>query len=314
MKPGMKNYLFYSFLLVFLASCSGTKSLQSILPKSTCSQEMEYSVKEIPRPFHELNPDTALTARFSTASLNAANAIGLIETLTEYIRLKKQAGNSLEKRIQLLELSQLVSQRINLSSLEISAVASEMDCEEERITQIAEYMRNLEGDKESKLTVAAIIAGASGAITSGIVLSSNKVSSKLDYVGIASGIAEAVIGMLILNNKRKIDYTHERNPLREVWEGKQAEDSAFPPVVWYYITYENPALTGEKSIRTQIIERWKNFNELQPKKIAKYFGTGGKYSTEELYNRANMYDLLESYIKLIKQDLTSLSIEFDGAK
>jgi hypothetical protein len=53
-----------------------------------------------------LEMDTVLTNRFSFQSLNAAKAIGLLEQLTSFVRIKKeyQANPSLELRIEIVEV------------------------------------------------------------------------------------------------------------------------------------------------------------------------------------------------------------------
>lgn len=316
--------IFALFLTLLISSCAGTKNIQSHIEMSACTQQgnFPYSPGDIPRPFHQIDLDTALSARFSPTSLNVANAIGILDLLTNYVNgLKKyQSEQTIDNRLSLLELSHKISQRINLASLEVSSVASELDCEEEKIAQLANYLNEREGENETRLTVMAIVAGATGAIVSGILLSNGKGGDNIEYIGIASGITEATLGLMILSNKRKAEFYHPRNALREVWEGRETSQ-IFPSFVWYYLNYHNPDNPDNKSLRYQILERWMSFKQIDNAKskrkrqlIDLYFGDGGKYTTEQLYNRANMYDQLESYIKLIKQDLTLLSVEFENIK
>ncbi len=318
------KYLFGLMILVVLSSCHGINGIQRHAERSTCTQQnaAHYSNTVFPKPIHEVEIDSSLTSRFSAQSLNVANAIGILESMQDYVNKMKQYENSptIDNRITLLVLSQKISERINLASLEVSAVASELDCEEERITQIADYMKGIEGETESRLTVAAIVIGASSAIVSGFMLMNGGTGSNVEYVGIASGIIEASLGISILANKRKIDFYHPRNALREIWEGNETTD-IFPPFIWYYLNYHNPDSIETKSIRYQIIERWISFKQIDNANTKKkrmllnlYFGDGGRYKTEQLYNRANMYDQLESHIKMMKQDLTLLSLEFDKLK
>jgi hypothetical protein len=77
-----------------------------------------------------------------------------------------------------------------------------MDCEEERADQIATYLKGKDNNIVTKLTVAAIITGASGAVASGL-LTKNKTGS---YVGVATALLEATFGALILFNKHKISF------------------------------------------------------------------------------------------------------------
>lgn len=289
---------------------------------SNCNRQVTklYTEKDLPKPIHTLDIDTVLTARFSFQSLNAANAIGILHDLADYVKLKNQYIKSAnpELRIELIELSQKINQRINISSLEISAIASEMDCEEERASQIAAYLKAQEDNAETKLTVGAIIVGATGAITTGILLALEKSSIEPEFIGIGSGLSETALGLIILLNKRKIDFYHPRNALKDIWEGHETSE-IFPAPVWYHLNYFNPNTPENPSLRYQIIERWMNYGQIadaskkQKRNLFQiYFGNGGKYTAEQLINRANMYDQLESHINLMKQNLKGLAIELEN--
>ncbi len=273
---------------------------------SSCNQQNVYSYSEddLPQPLHAVSIDPALANHLNSGNLHIANALGLLPDLAQYITLKKDIQPSdLERRLTVLELKQRVDHKINIASLEVSAVASEMDCEEERTSQVANYLKGSESETESKLTIAAIVVGAAGAIATGGLIESDAASNT---VGIATGITEASLGLLMLFNNRKIVFYHKRNALREVWEWKPVS-SNFPPFVWYYLTYRDPN-KGTPSIRETIVEKWKNFGQISD---SVYFGDGGKYTTDQLVNRADMYDQLESHITLMKQDLKALSLAVD---
>ena len=305
-----------------LFSCASVKDprLTPLLVRSNCNQQntYAYSKRDIPLPLHEIVLDTVLTARFSAPSLNIANAVGILDMLVTYVNRQKafKQNPSLESRLDLLELKQRIDQRINLSSLEISAVASEMDCEEERTSQIGTFLKKREDELESKLTVGAIIVGAAGAIVTAALVNQSSGNAG-DYAGIISGILETGFGVGILLNKQKIDFYHQRNALKVIWEGHETSEN-FPPSVWYYLNYFNPQQPDNNSLRFQILEKWMNLGQISEVKSHKrrklldiYFGEGGRYTSEQLVNRANMYDQLESYINLMKQDLKNLSIQVE---
>lgn len=306
-----------------ITSCSGFQPtrMKSQLYTSNCNQQnvYNYTVAEMPQPMHMIPVDTALAARFSFKSLNAANAIGVLDLVSDYVTIRKKYKQdpTIENRLTQLELVQKLNQRINIASLEVSAVSSEMDCEEERTSQIADFLKGKEDETESKLTVGAIVIGAAGAIASGLLIDKGNTG---DYIGLGTGITEATLGMLILRNKRSIEFYHNRNALRDIWEGRPTS-SIFPPTVWYYLNYSNPKEPEKVSFRREIIEKWMNFGQIADEKSKKktqllelYFGNGGKYSAQELDNRANMYDQLESQINLMKQDLKALSMELENLK
>lgn len=306
-----------------LTSCAGIKNAQltSQFEKSNCNQQLTrfYTEEDLPKPIHTLNIDTVLTNRFSFQALNAANAVGLLDSLTKYVKLKKSLDrfSTIEKRLEIVELSQRIMQRINISSLEISAVASEMDCEEERADQIATYLKGKEDDAETKLTVAAIVIGAAGAITAGILLAKGNTENTPEFIGIGAGLTETALGVLILMNKRKVKFFHKRNALKDIWTAP-VTSAIFPSSVWYYLTYENP-FSEIKSLRQQLVDKWFGFGQIadtkeknKEKLYSLFFGEGGEYTAEHLMNRANMHDQIEAHINLMKQDLKLLASELEN--
>jgi len=318
----IRNILFYVLIwLFFLSSCRSLKSVDNHLARSNCNQHNinEYSRERLPEALSVRQLDTLLTNRFSLQSLHVANAIGILEPLRNFIGAQKEYEHdpSIENRIRLLEMNQYINQRINMASLEVSAVASELDCEEERTAQVANYLKNMEDDAETRLTVGVIVTGAAGAIVSGILLVRNHDEQMVEYIGLGTGIAEAILGVAILLNKRKVLFEHERNALKDVWEGREIS-SIFPASIWFYLNNYNPSLQDKHSLRYKIIEKWMGFGQIaeagknnKRKLLSLYFGNGGKYTSEQLRNRANMYDQLESYINLMKQDLKGLAVEFE---
>ncbi len=305
-----------------MMSCIGLKNtpIQDQLLSSNCNQHNAYSytADKVPPPIHELTLDASLRTKLSFKSLNMANAIGALDWISQYIKLQQEVLRrpTVENRLAVMEIKQQIDHRINLSSLEVSAVSSELDCEEERTSQVANYLKGKENDFETKLTVGAIVVGASGAVSTGVLITDDKAA---DYVGLATGVTEATLGMMMLFNKRTTDFYHERNTLKEIWDGEETSAS-FPPSVWYYLKYYDPKDGKKSSVRNQIITKWMTFGQIdnddddskKQKLIELYFGKGGRYSTEQLENRADMYDQLESHINLMKQDLKGLSVELDA--
>lgn len=327
MKKTTVKYTRYLLSILILSalfvSCSGIQNtrMKSQLYTSNCNQQnvYNYTADQMPQPIHTLTVDSVLATQLSFRSLNVANAIGVLDLMSDYVAVQKKykKNPTIENRLTQLEMVQKLNQRINNASLEVSAVSSEMDCEEERTSQIADFLKGKEDETESKLTVGAIIIGATGAIASGLLIDKGNTG---DYIGLGTGITEATLGLLILRNKRNIEFYHHRNALRDIWEGHPVS-AIFPPAVWYYLNYSNPNESEKVSFRREIIEKWMNFGQIADEKSKKktqllelYFGNGGKYSAQELDNRANMYDQLESQINLMKQDLKALSTELEKIK
>ncbi|MCS6974669.1 MAG: hypothetical protein NZM13_09305 [Cyclobacteriaceae bacterium] len=228
----------------------------------------------------------------------------------------KNRTTATEDRLEVLELKQKIIQKIHIASLEVSAVAGEMDCEEERADQIATYLKSKEDNTETRLTVAAIVIGAIGSITAGTLLANGSDNNTPEFIGIGTGLAEAILGVLILRHKQTIQFEHPRNALKDIWEAP-ANSEIFPPAIWYYLTSKNP-LTGEPSLREQIVNKWLGFGQIAEAKENKresiyslFFGNGGKYTADQLTNRANMYDQVEAQINLMNQDLQLLAAEIE---
>lgn len=162
--------------MCLLVSCTGMKNvrLSSSIGKNSCDRQTNvlYAKEDLPKPLHPSEIDPALADKFSFRALNAANAVGMLGLLSELAAQKEslRLQTSAENRIRFVELTQRIYQKIHISSLEISATASEMDCEEERADQVASYLKRREDETETKLTAGAIVIGAPEDAITGIFL------------------------------------------------------------------------------------------------------------------------------------------------
>ena len=308
-------------ILIGLSSCSIFKKdklhASSFFNQNSCYQDnvYHYQKQDIPLPLPELSLSDKLKDRFNHSSLQAANAIGIIDLLEEYLEKEEaiRQNSTLENRIEFLELSQVIDQKINLASLEISAISAQIDCEDERISQIASMLRDNESKREKNLTIGAIVVGAAGAVVTGVMATIDNLNNPAEYLGIAVGLTEATFGIMALNNEHTLTLKHPVNILKEIWDGKETS-TIFPPSIWYYLNnYTSTNQASSLSLREGLIENWKDVEQLDNRSkrkkqnlITLYFGDGGTYNADQLENRANMYDQLESIIKLMKQNLKSL--------
>ncbi len=320
MKKNLAIWTIVTINLV-LTSCAGLKNSQQALQldKSYCNKQTVsvYTKDDLPKPFHELKVDTVLTNRFSSHSLNIANAIGILEMLTTHINLTIDYNShpTLEKKVNLLELSQHINQKISIASLEISAVVSELDCEEKRANQFAYYLKEREGKTEKKLLIGSIIIGAAGAIATEVISNNSSNDNLASGLTIGVSLTEATLGILMLVNKKKIEFYHKENALTDIWTNSTVSNY-FTPSIWYYLTYEHPQ-KNEKSLAKLLVDKWLIFGQISNakdnsnKSYELYFGAGGKYRADELQNRAEMLDQTEAYIALMKQDLKTLTLEVE---
>ncbi len=321
----IKNSLPILFTFIVLCTSCGRhqyNQLRTRLSRSNCyhNTAYNYSSEKLPKEALLTHLDTTLSNNFSFQSLHAANAIGVLTDLVSYAELLEayRKNRSTENRLRILEKTQSINQQINIASIEISAVASELDCEEERADQIATFLKNREGSTETKLTVGAIVVGAVGTISTAILVKQGNNGTLADDIGISASLIGTALGALVLFNEKKMEFYHERNPIAEIWN---ASDTSifFPPSLWYYLNFNNPQQKGV-SFRKQLIEKWVLLGQMDsPDKEDSdnnklLLGNGGKYTADQLDNRSNMLDQIEAQISVMKQDLKLLALELEEFK
>lgn len=310
--------LLLTYLSIELSSCSGIKTISPDYgsERSACyhQKDYRYTIKDIPKSLNKLAIDPLIAENFSFESLNVANAINLLDLMTEYMSLKREYKESLdlEKRIKLLELQQTITSNINSASLEISSVASELECEEERADQVSRFLESKTEKREKNLIISSIVIGAGGTIASESFNASSSAGNTGGFIAIGTSLIEAMLGGFMLRNNQTISFFHNRNTLREIWDAPETSRT-LPPSIWYYFNYKDD-LHRRRSLREILVENWKAYEQISRSKgkvqFEVYFEEGGEYTAEELKNRSDMYDQMEAYVKLMKQDLKTLSIEF----
>lgn len=311
------------FLLFSCASFSTDQEFFSNAENSNCSVQpaYHYTISDMPDSLAARQSDPVTAQYFSFESRNIANAFGFLPLLSEFAHLTHQKENTLttEDRLNLLEMRQRIFERINISSLEVSAVASELDCEEKRTNQLSGFLRNQADQRERNLVISTIIVGATGAITAEVLSNTPSAGKSGSFVAIGTSLIEATLGILLLTNKKSMKLSHPRNTLGDIWNAPPIS-TTLPKAVWYYLNFKDAEKRGE-SLREILTRNWTVFGQIEKKPEAKrqistdiYFGAGAQYSYEDLKNRANMYDQLEAYVSLMKQDLKTLSREFEKVK
>jgi hypothetical protein len=123
----------------------------------------------------------------------------------------------------------------------------------------------------------------------------------------------AGFGLATLNPKgKKVEFIHQRNLLRDVWNGK-LESPNFPPFIWYMYTEKN-FLTESSIPLSSMKERWLHYQFDDDKKRADesvIFSDGGFYSSDDLHNRAAMLNQMQSATRTINQNINYLLLDLD---
>ncbi|MGY6563085.1 MAG: hypothetical protein ACXITV_13360 [Luteibaculaceae bacterium] len=310
-----KTFILLIFGLILATSCHNTKSLPSnkISTADICNDNLvySYSTEKLPNPLAATEIDTILLNHFSKKSLFIANTFNLIEPLKKYVSLSLKPSLEFEEKWQYLVLKSNLQQALFSANVEISAVCSRIDCEEERVEQLADYLKKQEDRFSKNITVAAIVTGGLGAILIATLIDRGNAA---DIVGAGVGITEATLGTLLFLNEKKIEYYNKINPLREIWYG-DTTSSFFPPEVWYYLTNSDLSSEGNnESVRNKLINRWKEFDQVNRKRNSVEMElllseTGGLYTVQLLKTKAAMLDQLEAQVALMKNDISTLSRE-----
>ncbi|WP_194778125.1 hypothetical protein [Pararhodonellum marinum] len=316
----LNGFIGIFLIFIFLISCKGAKEarFRGSLESNNCQQEFRYLNDNFlsQDDFDLAYWRSIFGDDFSDNSIMVAHTINLKDLLLAYRDNLDNFQNdpSLENKVAVMDNLQSLNHRINLVSLEISAVIAELDCEEEKAVQIGNFMRKKEGDTNTKLTVGSIVVGALGAVmTSVLVLNDREVRG--ERVAIGTAVIGAAFGFAILANKRKVDFYHERNPLKDFWEGGETSE-IYPPAIWFYLNYEKNIHRNASSSRKELKQGWieaEEFADMMAEKrealINLLFGKGGEYSADMLFQRADMLDQVEAQINWMKEDLRNLSME-----
>lgn len=295
--------------LFTLASCRSFRpNALSASTVSYCVPSVQYAYDSayLPKPTIQtiLQADTLLTQRYSQHDLLLANAIGVLPLLQELILLEKHP--IADNQVTLLRIRQKILNRFLLASTQIASLAAEMDCEGERADQIATYLDQRDTQRIRRLTILSIVIGAATTVATTLLTSDN--TSKV--IGISGGIVGAGFGGLAaFSSNRTVSFHHQRNLLTDIW--RQSDSSSmYPPMIWYILNEKSFSNTHQFSLHYTIRERWKNYvlGPLSPEQEQLYFGEGGNYQADDLHNRANMLNQLQSSVRSINQDLQSLAI------
>ncbi|GAB3745959.1 hypothetical protein GCM10028817_01370 [Spirosoma pomorum] len=289
--------------------------------------------------------ETLLQGRYGPRALRMAQAVGLIPLLAQLTKLEAEEANAAPASgmpsTAYLAVRQRITDQIQLANADIATASALLDCDTKRATLTATLLTRRENIREKRMTISAITIGAV-AIIGASILNLHEEHVTADWLHVAGGVGEGALGVLALRQKPpRINYSHVRNPLRDIWErpgqdgpgpdgsgqdrtGQDiaslnrsnsdgtARSTLFAPLVWYYLN--QPRIGNRQTVVTELRERWEVLTSLdaagkRAKKLhheVDYFGAGDDYDAEALTLRATMLGELETEIKLMNNDLTIL--------
>ncbi len=301
---------------MLLTSCVSRKNQairQNILTlrDSYCKAPFKYNyVNKLPSYNSDsiINANKELRDKFSDQSILILNALDNLDEVHEIMELKKDT--SLESQVKVLQLKSKINSKITIALTELDAVAAEFDCEGERVAQIGNYVDNLNDSRNNKLILLSIVTGAAASVAGGIV----KDNSWSKAIDIGGGVLGAGFGLATLNPKgKKVEFIHQRNLLRDVWNGK-LQSPNFPPFIWYMYTEKKFSNREQQSIISSMKERWLHYQFDDDKKRADesvILSDGGFYRSDDLHNRAAMLNQMQSATRTINQNINYLLLDLD---
>jgi hypothetical protein len=312
----MRKFIVACFISIMTISCvsQNNRNINEhilTLKNSYCKAPHHYNYSnKIPSYNSDsiLASNADLKSNFSDQSILILNALESLDEVRTINHLKQDS--TLLSRVKVLELKNSINSKITIALTELDAVAAEFDCEGERVEQMASYVQNINDNRTNKLVFYSIVAGAAASVAGGIVKSEGW-GSAIDITGGALG---AGLGFATLSPKgKKVEFIHQRNLLRDIWNSKLESDN-FPPFVWYMYTEKKFSNNTDQSIIENIKERWLHFNfenNIDEANHSVNFSSGGEYRANDLYNRSRMLNQMQSATRTINQNINYLLLDLD---
>lgn len=297
-------------VLTFAASGCLLGPAPQVAPLAThgdyCATQHPIADVDAPPDAEQAPAPEAIKRGFSPRAIDTARAIGavkLLERLAKGESDKAAEEDIIDFRAQLIDA-------IQMAQLDLASTSAELECEQERATQVASALRTAEAQQTRNITTDSLIVTASAAIAAGILSIEDKDPAPSAIVGIGGGGLGGGLGLATLAVHRTIEFKHTRNVLGELWTGQSHPD--FPQSVWTYLT-RREFTDGERSRREMLIIAWRDaerFTEApnDPQR-ALLFGGGGRYDADGLEDRAAMLDELEAAVSLMNHELQHLATE-----
>jgi hypothetical protein len=308
-----KTYLFGLLLCLFIfGSCSITKSNLRVSQLSYCAPPNSYVYDSTYLPLNDIKPylinDKNLLKNYSYQDWLLANASGSFFLLKEFVQLQEKSLDD-EDSIYCMVKKQQIFNRLLLASTELQSMAAELDCESERSKQLANYLDQINDTRIQRLTILSVVTGA---LTSIVTSVSTNHKTQVS-IGISGSVISALAGGLaVFSSKKRIEVTHIRNLLSDIWYNPKSS-TIYPPFIWFVLNGKEFNTGGSLSSIQLLKEQWIDEglidNIPNSKKEGLFFGTGGYYKANDLHTRTSMINQLKAEIRSINQNLQSFMLK-----
>jgi hypothetical protein len=202
----------------------------------------------------------------------------------------------------------LAVERLALARLGIAATAAELECERERAEQAADALSRTKSNQAQALTIGSIGTAAATSIASVFLSTRNASAAAQESVAVGGGAVTAGLALASLYVHPSVPFQTPRNLLAPLWTGPETTP-LYPPLVWTYLSRPEFSNDRRRSIRENLVERWRREAGLDhdASLAALLFGSGGDYDVDALRARAEFLDEVAAEVHLESQDLASLA-------
>jgi hypothetical protein len=319
---------------VFLSSCISLRPNLRVSQLSYCDPPVPYVYDSTYLPLADitlfLQENNLLLKHYSYQDLLLANASGSLFLLRDLVYLQESKSDDEDSLVYVLVKKQQIFNRLVLASTEVASLAAELDCESERTKQLANYLDQINDTRVQRYT---ILSAVTGAVT-GIGTSVSKNYGSQVSIGISGSIISAIFGGLAaISSRNSILVKHNRNLLSDIWYDPKIS-STYPPFIWRVLNSKEFNPGESNSTVNSLKDRWieealvdttgnkhhkfltgKLFVKVgltdttNTKKYELFFGTGGKYRSNDLHTRTSMLNQLKVEIRTITQNLQALMLK-----
>jgi hypothetical protein len=298
------TFIIAVFIFTGCKSSSIVNASELRLMRDFCVSPAEYNPDwnsgVLINPDSLLNRSTLISRYFSRQDIIMANATTTL-TLIQNL-LSVTVDSSFSGQISYLKYNNQFQQKIQLMRITIDAFSAEIECEITRTREISAYLTNLGKRGNTRLTAAAITAGA--ITTLAPVWVNNKALQNTTVV--SGGLTSVMLAILTLHpGNKKVKLMHKRNLLADIWY-QNKRSSIYPAGLWYVLGEKQLSNTPSFS-KIQIVKmRWVKFylnNNISSPIEELLFRNGGIYDVNNLELRASMLSELKLAIGSINQNL-----------
>ncbi|MBI1769055.1 MAG: hypothetical protein HYR67_11840 [Bacteroidetes bacterium] len=309
----MKSIGIICTLLIFLMGCASYQQtgIEVASKGAYCDPRNEpvYDSTFVPKKNIDSILHSPLSSKYPQHLLLIANASGVLHLLQEMYEIEKQMRLNTGLTNLYLQKKLQVSARLSLVATEVASMESEFSCERDRCQQVINYLSEKENLKIRSSTAASIVMGALTTIGTGATSDEQRIKN----IAIVGGTITAVLGLRTLFIKNRIEFSHARNVLADIWFKRMAS-TTYPASIWYVLTEKSFTDEQKYPINYYIRQRWQSqlesYSSSKELKLEKlFFGEGGRYGIQELRIRENMLSLIQVGVSLTNHDLKLLMVE-----